>query len=1263
MSRFGNTEYSQPGYATIKYGDAGIYGGQYFSKSYQAAGPFVSSIDITMTMALPITEINTQDVEVIYNGNWTHGTGITGPRGSTLDSTADTSGSLDIEFIGKHLTLGYATTSSGTTAIYTVYTDEATPQLVASGNIDMYSASTQYNQELNIELEGVVDKYVFTLAHGSGGGTIYFDYLDVQCTDMVVRTRASEDNETWTSWAVITNTSPTPLTTFAGTTINYNGYRYVQLQLELLTSVQDVDPTVYNYQLYTDEVGAYYSEGIWESNTLTLSPNFKSLSHMEWTSNEPSGTNIYIQTRAYVAAEWENYSNPYIQNDYVIHIKGDADNISWSVKTPTVIPQELDNSTFRWQDAHVSGYIPGPDGMLGSFNTPDTSNPMLRWHVEDASNNPVTTVDGGKIGDVLDLSGLADPYHTQALQVRAKLTRHPDGNSPYIQWHELQAWTIYDQPLQVNTGVWPNARISSVFEGGTGEKAIIDIPSFGFDVPTLVSGESYTINDATNRSIVSVYWEAGGTVTTTSTATVWASSTGTKHYQYDTGTAYYGTTLTIPMSNTFYPSIPSSPNYYAYRLSRGWSEDFENTNNEEITLQWDSGGETYEEAVMIDGATPVMYYPITETSIYNGDAENDKIVVNSLTEPSTQETEWVSDTFRYSGQVNANYLSYREDYNINVAIPTIDPVVVVGAIPYSINFVSGSIRTHIENLDDETGMERFMSDDTTPVSTLQIAPLESEVTVNSLDIVRGSEDADLIPYARITEIMTISNTSGGVANYTQGVDFAQDNSWIDWSIGGTAPTEGQTYYVTFKYISATQANVTASTPADPHAKHWVDTTSYWKSDILLKNYYDGQINTISVTCTPEDDYYSTAIPAPDDSTVWTDLPANTTTTHYVFNNNQLVSTYINEQESDDATPIEEYVVHGTLGGRRPSRYWNPRIKDGYYYLSKDEYFLHITPLTFVVPDDGIINIDTKTLEIPYTPLKNSPIIVTTMSNEATPQQIELRQVAFSREDDNRYVTYLTEQLVLDGTPEVRLLYYDIDPNFTITVQTEEGTNIEYIDTDTTDNIITLATQTEGATPVLEEMSAGDAYLLKDKTVYVTYQPKDCFVVEYNTLSGSSVRFTFSEHYDNLEIQSESTDIHPSYLALETDLNPIRTSMTSGFLYIASSIPTATYIDIHVYPDRLVANGTSRAVIAVDTIDKHGNPLVDNDITVTVNKGTVSKYPDNQESPSLRQMSGRTIYTYTAPASITNQTEEAEIRITDQISQLQRRHIITLVRED
>lgn len=1283
-SRFGNTHYSSAGYATTKYGDHGLFYGDYYSQAVQTPGPLASTIDLTMVIDEPDTRVEDTDIEITYTGSWTHDTGLTGPSEGTLSYSSDSGATAEMIFIGKSITIGYSVGSQGSSSVaYTIETNEATPTLITSGNINMNAGSTSHGETQWVNIASELDSYVLTISNAAGSGNIYLDYIDVACTNIKAYTQASSDQETWTDWVYVADTATTDPTLYSGLTPDYTGELFIRTHFELTSSVPDVTPVIDSYNFFAGDVDAYFLFGTWVSEMLTLEPGFDTLAYLEWTDDIPEGTSLYIQTRTRIAESWGPWSNPAIQDHYIAQLTDG--NTAGTIKTPYVIPQELDFSTFKWNNASILPYLPDITGAIGSFDSSGDS--RVLWGVEYNRDTSIYQVDATT--NSLNMLPVTDAHGYPArvfITLQRTIATDP---SPFIVWSKMDADVTYDQLLEVNSHIHPEAIACSVFNDGTGEREIIPIAGIGFSVPSLVTGESYTIEDNTGKAYIDVNWESGGKVTTDREDVIWGSSTGTIHYQYMYGTAYYGIPELRPMSNQFSPGIPSSPNFYAYRLVRGWT-GYEDTDNENILLEWDSGGEDYETGYLNLDATPIPYYPITEVSIYNGSPDNDIVIVTSTSQPVEQNTPWVSNVYRYYGMVNlghprvvppteipdGEFIQYGSPHNTNVSIPSIDPAVVAGDTPYRIDFVPNSIQEldMARILDNEEAYEYFsrltvhedngliyqVSDNPERESTLVISPHESEIVVDDRPMTRGSGETDLIPYPRVTEIIKISNTVGGAANYTVDVDYVQEYSFIRWLPGGTAPVEDATYYVSFEYIQAENAQVQA---LSSYAQS-IPVRQYWQSSHLLKNYNDGEEHTTPVSCLPHEDYLSTELPPvildPDLSAtpvevVWDDILPTielTSLQYFVFNNNQLVQ-----------TTIEDGRVRGTLGGRQPSRHWNPSLKDGYYYLSNEEHFLYITPTTFVVPDDGTLDPITHRLEVPYTPAKHSPVHVVAISDDPTPIYTELRQVAFTDINTNEYVTYFTEAITLDGTPYIRLIYHNIDPGFIITITMEDGTTIPYLDDDPTDNIIALGQYSEGATPTIERIDTRDAYALKGAKVYVTYQPKDCYVINYNTVSGNAVQFTFSEDYDNLEITCESIDIHNQYLALEADINPMRTAMTRGFMYIARTVADPYYINLHIHPSTIVANGHERAIITVDTVDIHGNPVVDSDITVShLGPGTLTSYDDDQESPSIKQMMGREIYYYHSPDSIDTPTKDIKVVATDS-SGISRQHILTLVQGD
>jgi hypothetical protein len=456
----------------------------------------------------------------------------------------------------------------------------------------------------------------------------------------------------------------------------------------------------------------------------------------------------------------------------------------------------------------------------------------------------------------------------------------------------------------------------------------------------------------------------------------------------------------------------------------------------------------------------------------------------------------------------------------------------------------------------------------------------------------------------------IEYTTSNVENIAT-ANWMKVNNSIEWING--APEVGEIYYVSYKYLAAQSADVVVSCDYTQTEKE----KSIWESDVIYKNYYDDEPHETAVTCSPGIPFSATL---PDINTVW-EIPLHTTNLNYkVYDDNPLVQTYISGN-----------TLIGTLNENIPSRNWHPFIGDGFYYKQKDEHYVFNEIGTFVIENNSIDPV-LKTLALPVYPTETSPIIVEIPN-------IETRQVGFVDEEGN-YVTYLTEKVILDGTPRIKLSYSNIDPSYTIVASTEDGEGFTILDTTPSDNIITMSID-DGEGP--RTMTEKEAREHKGKELFVTYQPKDCYVVEYQE---AGVLITFSEVYLEGNIYYE---ISPNLNnAIENiDMNPIVGLREKGFLYIESNDAIENpsekrYIMIDANPKDIKRGEAS--TINIKTYDEFINPIKDT-LTVTASDGVVLQQTEGTPE-------GTYIYTYVSPLintgvvkiSVTNGTITSETNI-------------------
>lgn len=456
-----------------------------------------------------------------------------------------------------------------------------------------------------------------------------------------------------------------------------------------------------------------------------------------------------------------------------------------------------------------------------------------------------------------------------------------------------------------------------------------------------------------------------------------------------------------------------------------------------------------------------------------------------------------------------------------------------------------------------------------------------------------------IPYT------TASTTNIATANWIK------VGNGIEWISG--APTYNSKYYVTYDYMAPDSASLTVSCDYSQVVKD----TAIWESSVILKNYYDSAEHETAVTCSPGIPFTATL---PDIETTWT-IPANVTNlTFKIYDNNALVQTYISDN-----------TLIGTLNENIPSRNWHPIIGEGFYYKKKDEFYVYNEVDTFEIVSDSIDPV-LKTLSLSVVPGSTSPIIVEIPN-------IETRQVGFTDAEGN-YVTYLTEIVTLDGTPRVKLSYTNIDSAFTITAITEDEETIDIIDVLTTDNVVSLAINDGGSIRALTEIEARE---YKGTKLYITYQPKDCYVIEHQE---DSIKITFSEVYTEGIIYYESSSEISNQIE-NIDMNPLVGLRDKGFLYIETDEElinpnTKRYISIDAHPKNIKAGETS--TINISVYDQFLNPVSESITVVSSDGTTLQNVAGTPEGIYIYRYINPTAEVGTVKISVTNGTIVSEVNI-------------------
>lgn len=167
--------------------------------------------------------------------------------------------------------------------------------------------------------------------------------------------------------------------------------------------------------------------------------------------------------------------------------------------------------------------------------------------------------------------------------------------------------------------------------------------------------------------------------------------------------------------------------------------------------------------------------------------------------------------------------------------------------------------------------------------------------------------------------------------------------------------------------------------------------------------------------------------------------------------------------------------------------------------------------------------------------------------------------------------------------------------------------------------------------------------LEGKYLYVTYQLKDSYTVDFNIGVPDAFRVSMGDH--------DGTDVTVAYegnrhtddkLITMVDLNPMMNPNHQGFLYITKNVEKVTTFRASASPETLAANGATSSLVSIEPLDGNGNYIGHLSLEVSAELGVVVPVYD-RNSVKLRDMAGRYLYRYYAPILSIEQTGKLEVR--------------------
>ena len=287
-------------------------------------------------------------------------------------------------------------------------------------------------------------------------------------------------------------------------------------------------------------------------------------------------------------------------------------------------------------------------------------------------------------------------------------------------------------------------------------------------------------------------------------------------------------------------------------------------------------------------------------------------------------------------------------------------------------------------------------------------------------------------------------------------------------------------------------------------------------------------------------------------------------------------------------------------------------------------------------DGGVSGVNVTWSEIPVAPIDHSPILVEKENGDP------LQKVSFFDYETGKYQTMNREPITYDGRADyLEVSYNNLDEEYRdIAIRTEEG------------EIIGKPYRIVGKR-IYFSLSEANRRMLKNKTLYVTYQVNDTYTIDYNIEALDGYRIDFAKHDGSKRIVYQEGNRYAELKKLATmiDLNPIQNQNHEGFLYITKNVnPTDTF-RITSTPDRLHADGGSFATLIVEPLDYQGNFISHSELDVVADRGFVTRHI-NKDAVEAQKRSGQYLYQYYAPyiqAKVDGELEEDYIWITDRES--------------
>ena len=382
-----------------------------------------------------------------------------------------------------------------------------------------------------------------------------------------------------------------------------------------------------------------------------------------------------------------------------------------------------------------------------------------------------------------------------------------------------------------------------------------------------------------------------------------------KHIQYGSGITMSIDKDDAPdihnITGIFYPPLVQKD--YAYHLKNGHTD--EETINNNVNIRW-----AKEDATPSALRRNIVYTEIGAQEIYTS-------ILNAV---DGDIVDWKSEEIIKDGVVNKNSpespIIYFEE--LTEGLPEIpSDAIIIDSNPYKVEIIPNSVIS-----------ENEIKEDSRIELSIDNSIIEYEmVTEEKVLIFRGSANTnqDFLPKSNTLSVKGIYSSLTDIApTYWQGTHFyLVEGNKIDWSpimsnpgYSGPKPKVGDKLYVTFTYNKIVNIKVRAE-------------SSYSRNDYAVMDIYrTREPMEFEGRCSLGMDYISDII---DIEQLW-QIPENVDKTTLqlkpIVTDNPFVMAYAKDNR-----------IVATLGATNPRENWHPKIKEGFYYIGKNAYYLFTNP--------------------------------------------------------------------------------------------------------------------------------------------------------------------------------------------------------------------------------------------------------------------------------------------------------------------------------